>query len=159
MALKNQEIEFIEKFGFFIEKSGSFPRIAGKIFAYLLICDPPEQTQQEIAETLNIAKGSASTMIKLLTKSEIVDEFTKSNFRSKFYRIREGGWERLFLTRLQRVAVVRNLLKEGKGLLNRKPQNLSKRINDLDKLYLFFEKELPNIISKYNNSVKQLKEV
>jgi DNA-binding transcriptional regulator GbsR (MarR family) len=159
MALKNQDIEFVEKFGLFIEKSGSFPRIAGKIFAYLLICEPPEQTQQEIAENLNIAKGSASNMIKLLIQTQIIEEFTKPKLRAKLYRIQEGGWEQLFLTKLQRLAVVRNLLEEGRGLLKNKPKELSRRINNLDNLYSFFEKELPTIISKYNRSIKKSKEV
>lgn len=159
MELKNQETQFIEKFGLFFEKSSSFPRIAGKIFGYLLICNPPEQTQQQIAESLNIAKGSASTIIKLLVQTQILEEFTKPNIRPKYYRIREEGWEKLFLTKLQNLSIVRNLLGEGRTLLNKKPNELVKRIDDLDNLYGFFEKELPNLISKWNKLKNNKKEV
>lgn len=159
MVIKKQEIEFIEKFGLFFEKSSSFPRIAGKIFGYLLICNPPEQTQRQISESLKIAKGSVSTMIKLLTQTQILEEFTKPNFRPKYYRLREGGWEKLFLTKLQHLSVVRNLLGEGKTLLNNRPKELVKRIDDLDNLYDFFEKELPNLISKWKKLKNNQKEV
>jgi len=158
MELKNQEIQFIEKFGLFFEKSSSFPRIAGKIFGYLLICNPPEQTQQQIAESLSIAKGSASTIIKLLVQTQILEEFTKPNFRPKYYRIIDGGWEKLFLKKLQHLSIVRKLLGEGKTLLNDKPKELTKRINDLDNLYSFFEKELPILISKWNKLKNNKKE-
>jgi len=159
MELRNQEIQFIEKYGLFFEKNSSFPRIAGKIFGYLLICNPPEQTQQQIAESLNIAKGSASTIIKLLVQTQILEEFTKPNIRPKYYRIRQGGWEKLFLTKLQHLSVVRTLLGEGRNLLSKKPKELVKRIDDLDNLYDFFEKELQILISKWNKLNNNKKEV
>ena len=43
-----KENQFIEKFGLFFEKSGRIPRIGGKMFAYLLICIPEEQTAGQI---------------------------------------------------------------------------------------------------------------
>ena len=159
MELRNQEIQFIEKYGLFFEKNSSFLRIAGKIFGYLLICNPPEQTQQQIAESLNIAKGSASTIIKLLVQTQILEEFTKPNIRPKYYRIRQGGWEKLFLTKLQHLSVVRTLLGEGRNLLSKKPKELVKRIDDLDNLYDFFEKELQILISKWNKLNNNKKEV
>ena len=149
MNMRKQEIEFIEKFGLFFEKGSSFPRIAGKIFAYLLICNPAEQTQEQIANSLNIAKGSVSTMIRMLIQTEILEEFTKHGVRSKFYRIRNGGWENLFLTKLQKMGTVRNLLGEGKLLLNGEPEELTKRIDDMDNLYAFFEREIPLLITKW----------
>lgn len=148
MTIK-RESEFIEKFGLFFEKRSRFSRIAGKIFAYLLICNPPEQTQQQITKSLKIALGSASTMIRMLAQAKIIEEFTKPNIRPKFYRVKSGGWEKHFLTTLQNLSTVRNLLGEGRSLLKNKSSRLTKRIDELDNLYAFFERELPIIISKW----------
>jgi DNA-binding transcriptional regulator GbsR (MarR family) len=149
IEMYSKKQKFIEKFGLFFERSTNFPRIAGRIFAFLLICDPPEQTQKKIAQALNISKGSASTMIRLLVQTQIVHEFSKPGNRPLFYKIRKGGWEKLFLTKLQNLAVVRNLLNEGRSAVDNKSTKLTDRIDELDKLYAFFEEELQSIISKW----------
>ena len=147
--MNSKKLKFIEEFGLFFERGTNFPRIAGKIFGYLLICDPPEQTQKQIAESLNISKGSASTMIRMLVQTQIVKEFTKPGDRPLFYKIRKGGWEKLFLTKLKNLAVVRNLLNEGRSALENKSSDFTDRIDELDNLYAFFEEELQSIISKW----------
>ncbi|MBV1758338.1 MAG: transcriptional regulator [Dethiosulfatibacter sp.] len=148
---ENKEAIFIEKLGLFFEKHSKFPRIAGRIFAYLLICDPPEQSQQQIVDYLKIAKGSASSMLRMLTQFKIIEEFTLPGIRSKLYRINCKGWEDLFWLRLKNLVVVREILKEGHSLLNDKPNELSLRIEELDKFYVFFENEIPLLIERWKN--------
>jgi len=147
--LNYKEQMFIERFGFFFEKSSNFPRIAGKIFAYFLICDPPEQTQQQIIEVLGIARGSASTILRMLNQSQIIDEFTKPGIRPKFYKLKNSGWENLFFTKLQNMSVVLELLKEGRLLIDKKTPGATERIDEMANLYTFFKMELPALISKW----------
>ena len=143
--------ELIEKFGFFIEQNGGFPRIAGKIFGYLLICDPPEQTAKQIITKLNIAKSSFSSMINLLLKTQLIEETIKSGERSRYYRIQDGAWENMLLKQLECLTDIRILFNEGKELLKDKDDSVKKRINEIDKLYEFLEQEMPTLITKWKN--------
>lgn len=40
--------EFVEEFGIGLEASG-LPRAAGRILAWLMVCDPPEQSAEDLA--------------------------------------------------------------------------------------------------------------
>lgn len=149
------EDEFIEKFGLFLEKNSSFPRIAGKIYGYLLICEPPEQSARQLVERLNITKSSVSSMMRLLLQAQLVEELNLPGKRPRHYRIKSGAWEELFMGNLKALASARSLFGEGLSLLDNKESK--KRIEDLDELYAFFEKKMPSIIDewkKYKGSKK-----
>jgi len=48
---KNHKTEFAEQFDIFFEKVG-FPRMAGRVWVYLLTCNPPEQTAEELSKAV-----------------------------------------------------------------------------------------------------------
>ncbi len=56
----------------FFEEMG-FPRMAGRILGWLLICDPPEQSAGQLAGVLQASKGSLSTMTRLLIQMGLVE--------------------------------------------------------------------------------------
>ena len=150
-----KENQFLEKFGLFLEKSRRIPRIGGKIYAYLLICKPEEQNATQIIKRLKIAKSSFSSMIKIFVEKQVVEEITFPEKRSRYYKIRQGGWENLFLESLQRITSIRGLFQEGRSLLKGEKKEVTNRIDELDKLYNFFEDEIPEIIDKWKKYNKR----
>ena len=62
MELERQH--YIESVGVLFEEFG-FPRMAGRIVGYLLICNPPYQTAGEIVKAVGGSKGSVSLMKNL----------------------------------------------------------------------------------------------
>lgn len=149
MNYMNQEQIFIEKLGLHFENHINFPRIAGKIFAYLLISDPPEQTAKQITQKLQISKSSFSSMSRLLIQTDLVEEVTKPGQRSRYYQVKEGVGEQAFIKRRESLVLVRALLKDGRSLLEGKKAELTHRIDDLDDAYGFYENELTTMISKW----------
>lgn len=147
--METKQEKFIEKIGLFFEKSGRMPRIAGKIFAYLLICDPSKQTAKQIYDSLNITKSSFSSNISLLIQKSAIIESTRLGERSKYYELKIDGWEELFLKGLKRITTVRHIFSEGKAIVKNKNPQIKKRLNEIDKLYHFFEIEIPNLIKKW----------
>ncbi|MFB0563451.1 MAG: GbsR/MarR family transcriptional regulator [Candidatus Lokiarchaeia archaeon] len=143
------EDAFIEKFGMYFEGYTLYPRIAGRMFGYMLICDPPHQTAKQLVERLQIAKSSVSSMMRLLMQSNLVEQISIPGERPRYYRIREGGWGEMFLKRLQAFSIVRHLLSEGLALLKDKDVELQARIQEMDKLYGFFENEMPSLIKRW----------
>lgn len=140
---------FIEKFAALFENYSAYPRVAGRIFAYLLVCDPPFQTPGQLVLRLGISKSTVSGMMRLLTQTGMVEEFFLPGSRSRNYRIRTGGWEDLFMKQLQGLSMVRVVLGEGKLLMKGKDPGLTARIDELDSLYAFFESELPLLVKRW----------
>ena len=149
MASKKED-QLIEKFGGFIEKNGGLPRIAGRIFGYLLICDPPEQTAGQVIERLSIAKSSFSTMIRLLLATNLIEETSKPGERARYYKLKEQAYEDMLLKQLQSFSSIRVLFHEAKVLLKNKDSSVKKRVYEIDRLYGFLEEEMPLLIDKWN---------
>lgn len=149
MEWEDKEQIFIEKLGLHFETHINFPRIAGKIFAYLLISDPPEQTAKQITQKLQISKSSFSSMARLLIQTELLEEITKPGERSRYYKIKEGVGEQSFTKRLESLTRVRDILKGGRSLLEGKNPKLIRRIDDLDEAYAFYEDGLSTMIAKW----------
>ena len=146
---RESEDRFIEKFGLYFEGYTLFPRIAGRIFGYLLICDPPHQTAKQLVKRLQIAKSSVSSTMRMLMQSNLVTRISIPGERPHYYKIQEGGWGRMFLRRWQALSKVRELLTEGFDSLKEKNPELRTRLGELDNLYAFFEGELPGLIKRW----------
>jgi len=152
------DISFIEKFGLFMEKNSIFPRIAGRIYAYLLICNPPHQSANDLVKKLDIAKSSVSSMMRLLLQSELVEEMNLPGKRSRYYCIKKGAWEDLFLRNIKALTAVRTLISEGLRVTENEDLSSQRRLQELDLLYAFFEKELPSLIKRWEQfKAKEMK--
>ena len=95
------ELEYIERFARLFEDSGS-SRIMGRIFAWLMICEPPEQSQPELAARLGVSKASVSTEVRALMSRGLVERTTRPGDRRSYYQIPAGGWAALLERRLRR---------------------------------------------------------
>ncbi|ABO35275.1 conserved hypothetical protein [Methanococcus maripaludis C5] len=145
----DEEDAFIEQFGQFFESTTAFPRIAGRIFAYLLICDPPYTTAKHLIERLNVSKSSVSNMIKLLLKTKLIGQISFPGERERYYQVKDNCLESILTNELQAVSKIRVILNDGKNLLDEEDSKLSNRIIQLDRVYGIIEEEIPIILKKY----------
>ncbi len=145
------EDRFIDKFGQLFEAYGRYPRIAGRIFAYLLVCDPPCQSAEQLVNRLQIAKSSVSSMVRLLLQGETIERVHRPGVRSECYQLREAGWENMFLRRLQALTAGRGLLTEGLALLKGRPTTVRHRIEVMDRWFGFFESEIPLLAKRWED--------
>lgn len=155
MVSNKAEDDFIENFGLFLEKHNMFPRIAGKIYGYLLVCDPPHQSANELIDRLHITKSSVFSMLRLLLKLKLIEVVSVPGERSLHYKVKERGWENIFLENLQALSAGRTLLGKGLSLLENRDDKLQNRIQELNELYAFFEKEMPPLIERWKISRMQ----
>ncbi len=101
MSGDNPADVFIEEVALSLEQIG-WPRMAGRILAYLLICSPDHQTQQNIAAALGASKASISTMLSLLQEADSVDKVPIPGGRRDYhYRLRDDVWLSLARRQLQ----------------------------------------------------------
>ncbi|MCU0632882.1 MAG: hypothetical protein MUC66_07900 [Methanolinea sp.] len=149
MDLHEEEDLFIEKISLLFQQYTLLPHVAGRIFGYLLICDPPYQTASQLVDRLSIARSSVSTMMRPLIQTGFVEEFTLPGERSRIYRASEAGWEEQFLKKLAGLSKMRALMEEGKRILKDRPGALSNRIDEMHSMYAFFEREIPILVERW----------
>ena len=139
---------FVEHIALFYE-DGGLPRIAGRILGWLLVCEPPWRSAPELAEELQISKGSVSTMTRLLMEYGLLERIAQPGERATFFRVNHDGFERVFAKQLLTAAAGRELIDEGLELLHDEPRERLARLKGLKALYAFFEREMPRLLEAW----------
>ncbi len=142
--------DFVEKMGDYFDRIGQ-PRIAGRLLGWLLVCDPPEQSALDLMAAVGASQGSISSMMRLLVGGGMVERFGRQGSRRTWFRIREGALAELLVSKMQEVALLRELADDGIQELRGKPGSQA-RLREMRDFYTFFEEELPKLVERYRQS-------
>ncbi|GFG96112.1 GbsR/MarR family transcriptional regulator [Mycobacterium timonense] len=93
-----EEAEFVDRLGLFFELLGA-TRTMGRLYGWLLICDPPQQSLTELAAALSVSKASISTVARQLLEGGMVERLPSPN-RQHLYRVTPGGFTSVLETQL-----------------------------------------------------------
>jgi DNA-binding transcriptional regulator GbsR (MarR family) len=145
---RNNIRQFAEDFGIFFEKLG-FPRMAGRIWGWLLTSDPPHQNAEQIAEGLDASRGSVSTMTRLLMQLGLIERVGLPGERSGFYGVRSGGFTAILQARMRVTTELRQVVEHGLEMLKDEPESARRHLEEYRDLCRFFEREFPALIEKW----------
>jgi DNA-binding transcriptional regulator GbsR (MarR family) len=146
--------QFIEDAGIVYEEMG-LPRMAGRIFGWLLVCEPPHQSAEELADTIEASKGSISSMTRLLIQMGLVERMGLPGRRGTYYRIKPGSWSELMRTRMWHLTAIRELAERGLDLTTGKDPKSRERLQELRDFHAFLELELPALFDRYDHQRKR----
>jgi len=111
-----EEAEFVDRLGLFMEMLGG-PRTMGRVYGWLLICDPPQQSLTELAKTLAVSKASVSTVARQLQEGGMIERLPSST-RQHVYRVTPGGFASVLNTQLSRMRLGIDAANFGLALLD-----------------------------------------
>jgi DNA-binding transcriptional regulator GbsR (MarR family) len=94
------EAEFVDRMGLFFETIGG-SQTMGRVYGWLMICEPPAQLLSELAATLSVSKASVSTVARQLQEAGMVER-VPSAARQHRYRIAPGGFTHVLDAQLSR---------------------------------------------------------
>ncbi len=140
--------QFIEDVGILYGEMG-FPRMAGRIFGWLLLCEPPHQSAEQLANIVEASKGSISSMTRLLIQMGIVEKIGIPGRRDTCYRIRSGSWSELMRNNLANLTAMRKLAERGLDLIAGRAPESRQRLQELRDFHAFLEREIPSLLDRY----------
>lgn len=108
--VKKQE-QMVERMGVHFEKSGFTP-MHGRVFAYLLLAEPPYKDFYEIQNFLKASKSAISNALKFLMDKGMVSYITFSGDRKRYFRVDTEGWLNAIKETILRTAVLQKLVKD-----------------------------------------------
>lgn len=149
--------QFIEDVGILYGEMG-FPRMAGRIFGWLLVCEPPHQSAEQLVNIVEASKGSISSMTRLLIQMGMVERMGLPGKRDTYYRIRSGSWSELMKTNLVNVTALRKLAERGLDLIADRALESRQRLQELRDFHAFLEREIPALLDRYEQERKEEKE-
>ncbi len=146
--LQVEKQHFVEEVALVFEEIG-LTRMAGRILGWLLICNPPYQSADELAEALQASRGSISTMTRLLIQLDLIERIGFPGDRRDYFRMKPDVWAQLLQARLEQITDLHQLAERGLALLDNEPPELQLRLQDMHDLYSFVEAELPILIERW----------
>ena len=131
------------------------PPMAGRMWAYLAICEPPEQTAAMIAERLHASRGSVSGMARLLEQVGLIRRSTRPGDRLEYFSIPPDNLHRLMELAIVRLRQNRQVAEAGLALIADRPAESQARLRDIRDLYAFFEREWPAILARMHETERE----
>jgi DNA-binding transcriptional regulator GbsR (MarR family) len=148
------ELHYVEEVALGFERQGLF-RMAGRVLGWLLICDPPEQTFNQLAEVLQASKGSISAAMKFLVPAGLVERISRPGERRDYYRCRPGAWAELARDQSRLYDEFRKLAQRGLELLADAPAARRERLQDMHDFYAWLEREMPALWERWRREQQE----
>ena len=139
---------FAEEVGIFFEQSG-MPRMAGRILGWLMVSDPPHQTNSELTQALQASKGSISTMTRLLIRIGIIERISLPGQRRDYFHIKVGSWHQMLRESLVQTTAFRQLTERGLELIENEAHFNRQWLEEMRDMYAFFEREFPVLLERW----------
>lgn len=111
-----EEGEFVDRIGLFFEMLGG-PRTMGRVYGWLMICDPPQQSLSQLATRLSVSKASVSTVARQLVEAAMIERLPSST-RQHLYRVTPGGFTSVLNVQLSRMKIGIDAADFGLSLLD-----------------------------------------
>ncbi|RNE48360.1 GbsR/MarR family transcriptional regulator [Corynebacterium alimapuense] len=142
--------QFIENIGLVLESAG-LTRAAGRIFGYLLVCDPPEQHAQAISHSISASTGSVSTNLRLLVQLGFVEKTALPGDRRTSYRVGPGAWDSVMEDQLRATIALREVAETGLQILPDHAPGRRERLQEAVDFFSFLEENFPPLFQRYHD--------
>jgi DNA-binding MarR family transcriptional regulator len=150
---QSKKRQFAEDFALLLERMG-LPPMAGRIWGWLLVCDPPHHTAAELADAVGASLGSVSSMTRLLEQFGVIERFSLPGHRRKRYRLKAGGFTELLKAKMAFTVELRQMADRGLDLLRGESPEVHRRLKECRDFYAFFEQRMPALVEEWEQEAK-----
>ncbi len=140
--------EFVEQFAMHLEAEGR-PRMAGRVLAFLLVCEPPERMAAELARELRASAGSISTMTRLLEGAGLIERVSRAGERADRFRVTPDRVTAVIHGMGARMRKARELTEHGLELMSDRPPAACARLQAVHALFALFEQRIPTLVDEW----------
>ena len=123
------------------------PPAYAKVLGWLLVCDPPAQTATQIAQALELSKGSVSTGIRYLDRIGLARRTAVPGRRGTFWEIPPDAFLNAAIA--ESYGVARRLMDRGVEALGGPDSPRADRLRVTRDFYAFIEREVPKLVERF----------
>jgi DNA-binding transcriptional regulator GbsR (MarR family) len=145
--LTPEQSAFIEEMGQFLGGYGMTP-MAGRMWGWLLLCDPPEQTAAEIAEALQASRGAISGTARILASAGFIRRTTRPGDRREYFSSPPEALDSMLSNAGVIYRRLREIAEHGLVAADGRP-SAEARMREFRDVVAFIEAELPRLIDRF----------
>lgn len=139
---------FVDAMGLWMVANYGFPRMAGRVMGWLMVCDPAEQTAAELAEALGASAGAISGATGMLVRARLVDRLRIRGERADRFRLRPESWDEQAFDQTA-MAAIRGVFAMGLDALAGEPEWRRARLDEMDDSHAWWEKRMPALKQEF----------
>ena len=132
--MRAEEAEFVERWSRILAAEG-LPPVAGRLWAWLLVCEPVEQSVDEICEAIGASRGAISGAVRWLEPSGLIHRTRRRGDRRDYWSTTPDAMIRVIENRQRQMRPSLDTLEAAlAALADRSPGSLQ-RLRDVHELY------------------------
>jgi DNA-binding transcriptional regulator GbsR (MarR family) len=134
--------------GQFLANIGMTP-MSGRMWGYLLICDPPEQTAADIAAALQASRGAISGTARLLGNAGLLRRSTRPGDRREYFSAPAEALDSMLASAGAIYRQMREIAERGLTATADRPIESRARLQEFHDVMTFVEQEVPRVIAAF----------
>ena len=148
--MTHDEAAFVEEMGQYLASYGMTP-MAGRMWGWLLICEPPEQTAAEIADALQASRGAISGTARILTTAGMIRRTTRRGDRREYFSAPPEALDSMLTSASATYRRLREIAERGLAAMSDESPSARARLEEFRDVIAFIERELPLVIDRFFN--------
>lgn len=141
------ELHFAEQMGQFFE-TGGLARMAGRVWAMLLVMDAPHVSALELREALGASAGSISAATRSLIDLGLIERVNVRGERRDYFAPRRGAIASIIRTRLERLVAVEDLISEALEQFQGR-EHVVPHLEEVHDVYHWYRHEFPRLHERF----------
>ncbi|WP_214414146.1 GbsR/MarR family transcriptional regulator [Sphaerisporangium fuscum] len=145
--MEPRESEFIDRMGLVMERLGG-TRTMGRLYAWLMICDPPHRSLTDLAAELGVSKTAVSTIARQLEAAGMIERAPTPN-REHRYRLVSGGWTHAMRVQLAGVRLTLEALEFGLSVVGEDRPEQRARLEETREFFAFTLQDADGFLQRW----------
>lgn len=145
--MDSQEREFVDRMGLVMERFGG-TRTMGRLYAWLMICDPPHQSLTDLAAQLGVSKTAISTVARQLEAAGMIERVPTPS-REHRYRVVRGGWSHVLRVQLAGVRLGVEAMDFGLSVVGEDRPEQRERLEESREFFAFTERDAGELLQRW----------
>jgi DNA-binding transcriptional regulator GbsR (MarR family) len=142
------ESQFVEEMGQFLGSIGMTP-MAGRMWGWLLICEPAEQTAADIAAALQASRGAISGTARLLAGPGLIRRSTRPGDRREYFSAPAEALDSMLASAGAIYRQMREMAERGLAATADRPPEARARLQEFHDVMTFVEQEVPRVVGEF----------
>jgi DNA-binding MarR family transcriptional regulator len=146
--MDDRQAAFVEEMGQYLGSVGMTP-MAGRMLAWLLICEPVEQTAADLADAMQASRGAISGTARTLETAGFIRRSRRRGDRREYFSVPPGAIRNLLAGAGEIYHRLTVIAWHGVGVVADLPPPARRRIEEFHDFVAFVEKVFPTLIQQY----------
>lgn len=146
--MRDDEAAFVDSMGQLMNAFGLGP-MAGRVWAWLLICDPPEQTAADLADALKASRGAISGAAAFLVAARLITRMRRRGDRREYFSVQPGSFDTLLRSGTIYYGRLADITASGLATMADRNPDARVRLEEVHDAVMFINHSYPAALDAY----------